>query len=447
MITRIEIDGFKTFENFSADLRPFVAVVGANATGKSNLFDALKFLARLAQTDVRQAMQDLRGEPEELFRQVSSGSKTKMSFGLEALLPQQGIDEFGAKFETPAQRVRYEVEIEIRESPQGIFVSHEDCRIIKAEEDKISFKPQVRISRSSRKTPFLETERDHRGNPRIFRIRQDGVAESGTSKRGSPLQLPAAEASRTALSTIATSEFRHLYALKKLIVGAQFLEINPMAARKSNDRFEEKRLRSDASNLAASLSEIQRKSSTDRRPQGALADISADLALLIPQVRMVRVLDDSRSREYAFEVELRDGSTFSSRVVSDGTIRLLALLAVIDDPDRDGILCFEEPENGVHEGRIPDLVAILRDATEDQGATGDYFQVLMNTHSPAVMHALQAEEVLFADSILTASEDGGRPEPRTRMRSIASDKTLFDDEHHLYPAKVKEILRQKSGGV
>lgn len=446
MITRVEIDGFKTFDSFSADLRPFVAVVGANATGKSNLFDALKFLARLAQTDVRQAMQDLRGEPEELFRQTAGGHRTKMRFGLEALLPKQGVDEFGAKFETPAQRVRYEIEIEIREQPQGIFVSHEDCRIIKAEDDQLAFRPAGQISRSSRKTPFLETERDSKGNPRIFRIRQDGVAESGTSKRGSPLQLPAAEASRSALSTIATSEFRHLYAFKKLIVGAQFLEINPAAARRANDRFEDKRLRSDASNLAASLAEIQRKSSTDKRVSGAISDISADLAMLIPQVRTVRVLDDAKSREYAFEVVLRDGSAFSSRVISDGTIRLLALLAVIDDPDREGILCFEEPENGVHEGRIPDLIDVLRDATEAQGDTGDYFQVLMNTHSPAVMNALRAEEVLFADSVLFQKENGG-PETKTRMRQIAANKSLFDDEHHIYPAKVEQLLKQKSGGI
>ena len=44
MITRIEIDGFKTFENFGLDLHPFTAIVGPNASGKSNLFDAINFV-------------------------------------------------------------------------------------------------------------------------------------------------------------------------------------------------------------------------------------------------------------------------------------------------------------------------------------------------------------------------------------------------------------------
>jgi len=57
VITRIEIDGFKTFDGFALDLRPFTAVVGPNASGKSNLFDAIEFVSRLvAQADIREGV-------------------------------------------------------------------------------------------------------------------------------------------------------------------------------------------------------------------------------------------------------------------------------------------------------------------------------------------------------------------------------------------------------
>lgn len=62
MITRIELDGFKTFQDFTLELGPFQVIVGVNGTGKSNLFDALRLLARLADADLRTAFQDLRGE-------------------------------------------------------------------------------------------------------------------------------------------------------------------------------------------------------------------------------------------------------------------------------------------------------------------------------------------------------------------------------------------------
>ena len=65
MLTRIEIDGFKTFENLKIDIDPFVAILGPNASGKSNLFDVIQLLSRLAGSDVRTAVTGLRGDPEE----------------------------------------------------------------------------------------------------------------------------------------------------------------------------------------------------------------------------------------------------------------------------------------------------------------------------------------------------------------------------------------------
>ena len=56
MLTRIEIDGFKTFENQAIDLTPFTAIIGNNAAGKSNLFDAIQLLSHLATRDVAEAM-------------------------------------------------------------------------------------------------------------------------------------------------------------------------------------------------------------------------------------------------------------------------------------------------------------------------------------------------------------------------------------------------------
>src|SRR5271168_2425842 len=102
MLTRIEIDGFKTFEGFGLDLKPLTAIVGPNASGKSNLFDALRFLSLLAQFDIRTAMQDLRGQPEELFRQTSVGTSDQITFAIEVLLNRTGTDAFGTTYEISA---------------------------------------------------------------------------------------------------------------------------------------------------------------------------------------------------------------------------------------------------------------------------------------------------------------------------------------------------------
>jgi predicted ATPase len=62
MITKLEINGFKTFENFKITLSPLVVIAGANGAGKSNLFDALQLLSRLVESDLKTAFGEQRGD-------------------------------------------------------------------------------------------------------------------------------------------------------------------------------------------------------------------------------------------------------------------------------------------------------------------------------------------------------------------------------------------------
>jgi hypothetical protein len=153
MLTRIEIDGFKSFEDFSLDLQPLTAIVGPNASGKSNLFDALRFLSLLAQFDIRTAMQDLRGEPLELFRQTVYGPSDTMKFAVELMLDRSGVDAFGTRYETPARRLRYELILRVAKSQtgieRGVYVHHEKCTPISKQEDRALFLRHTKLTYNS----------------------------------------------------------------------------------------------------------------------------------------------------------------------------------------------------------------------------------------------------------------------------------------------------------
>ena len=437
MFTLIEIDGFKTFDHFSIELTPFTAIVGPNATGKSNLFDAIALLSGLAKSDVRSALAELRGEPEELFRQTSRGLSPEITISAEVLLPPHGVDQFGAHYELESQRLRYTVRINIRYASSGaisgIYVSHEECvRIPKLKEKCTFLRGLKEISYGSRRTPFLEIEKDSRGQS--FLIRQDGK-----NKHGNPSKLSASEATRTALSTIQTAEFPHLYALRDFLSFPRFLEISPIEARSENDRFEDKDLLPNASNLAAVIARIRDETATPEQPDGVLIDISTDISHLIPSVKRLYSVTSLDEKKYSYEIEMADGKRFSSRVISDGTLRLLSIITVLNDPRRRGVLCFEEPENGIHEGRIDALVQLIRDATKD--FTDEYFQVVVNTHSPAVMRSLNEKEIVAAD-IVTYEVDGIF-ERRTRMRRTPQrSEDLADPGRHLTWFEVEKLLHK-----
>jgi predicted ATPase len=440
MLTRIEIDGFKTFEHFSLDLAPLTAIVGPNASGKSNLFDALRFLSLLAQTDIRSAMQGLRGEPEELFRLTQAGNSDTMSFAVEVLLSRKGVDAFGTSYATPAQRLRYELKLGLTRAPdgapRGIFVRDEHCRAMKRVDDRAAYVQEIKPSYNSRVAPFIKLS----DNGDAILIRQDG-----RQKHGRPVNLSLKEASRTALSTITTAEFPHLYALREILVSIRFLEINPRAARSANDRFENPVLKPDASNLAAVLAHMKDETAEPLRPDGVLADIAADLASLIPSVRKLEVRNDPGERQYSFSLKFTGDLAFSSRVISDGTLRLLALLTVLNDPHRRGTLCFEEPENGVHEGRVPALMEFLREAAHvSTDIDNPSFQVLLNTHSPKVMAALREPELVAADTMVSIDPGTRDRSVKTRMRSgFQATKDMFDPERYLSRFEVEQLLQRQ----
>ena len=438
MLTRIEIDGFKTFENFRLDLRPFTAIVGPNASGKSNLFDAMQLLSALADHDIHSAMQGLRGEPEEFFRQTSEGPSDKIFLGIEVFLDSEGVDDFGRQYNVPAQRLRYELTLGIGYghdgAPRGVFVRDEYCRSLKRDEDPADYLKPRNPSYGRYATPFIR--KNDTGDALL--VRQDGPGKSGN-----PMRLSLREASRTALSTITTAEFPHLYALRETLRAVRFLEINPSAARSANDRFEKTTLKPDASNLAAVLNRLRDQTRTDKRPDGVLADVATDLSALIPSVCRVKVQADDQ-RQYSFSVDFTNDMSFSSRVISDGTLRILALLSILNDPDRKGTLCFEEPENGVHEGRIPTLIDLLRNATEiDPNLNLTTFQVLLNTHSPKVMEALADTEIVAADLVTTVDPASKARSSRTRMRTgVKPTRDLIEPEHYLVRAEIDHLLRR-----
>lgn len=84
-----------------------------------------------------------------------------------------------------------------------------------------------------------------------------------------------------------------------------------------------------------------------------------------------------------------------ARFASDGTLKMLAYLVLLYDPDPPPFIGIEEPENFLHPRLLPELAEECRAASE-RG------QLLVATHSPFFINALRPEEV----RVLYRDEDG-----------------------------------------
>lgn len=439
MITKIEIDGFKSFAAFSLTLPPFAVILGPNATGKSNLFDALRLLSRLATNDVRTAMRELRGEPLELFRRLPDGRiSMRMKFAVETLLEPTVRDDFGQEISLTYTRIRYEITI-VRRDEDGIerfFVEHEQAMPILKKDDKwlpygkrisAGFANNFMKRTSNRRSNFLDTSADD--DQRFFELRQDGTA-------GRQRKLPARGAYRSVLSGISlVQEFPHLYALQKELGSLRYLQLDAAAERLPSPTDAPEVLERDGSNVAAVLFRVRAETATSESPNGALSDIRADLVAMVPGVIDLAVARDDEKREYRLEVTMRDGQIFNSRVLSDGTLRILALLTLLHDPRHRGVLCFEEPENGVHQTRLSALMAFLEGSCTDPCSEGleidqPFRQIIVNTHSPIAARAVKRSIILASMSTIVEPGADGHVSSRTTMRpyEISEQARLFDEE-------------------
>ncbi len=109
----------------------------------------------------------------------------------------------------------------------------------------------------------------------------------------------------------------------------------------------------------------------------------------MPGFTDVDVFDDSANRQYIIKLRGGDGKWFSSRVLSEGTLRILALCILEYDEKYTGLLCFEEPENGIHPFRINATTQLLKDLSSSFKDNDDTLrQVIVNTHSPVVISQL-----------------------------------------------------------
>lgn len=384
MITRLEITGFKSFDHFSIDLAPFVVIAGLNGAGKSNLFDAILLLSRLAETDIRAAFSDQRGEAHELFMQEGNGSYAReMTFAVEMLVDRKVRDTWGSEAELKYTRMRYVLSIERRQDQRGIerlFVRQEELMAIKRSEDRW-YKNYVgagnthwQIPVTGGRAPFISTTMEH--GIATVNLHQD------KGSRGRP--RPVADLESTMLSGVTNTEFPHALAVREEMRNWHFLQLNPIELSKPAPKLTASEvMQSDGTGLASALYRIKTEDPV------ALQDIAREMAGLIPGIKTLDVEEDKIEKKYIVNVGMEDGRFFTSRVLSEGTLRLLALTTLKNDEKHRGVLCFEEPENGVNPMRIKAVIRLLRDLSTDFKREPDApfpaRQVLINTHSPVLV--------------------------------------------------------------
>ena len=379
--------------------------------GKSNLFDAIRFLSTLADKTFLEAAMSVRDEGgrgadvRSLFHHVENQYTEQMSFEVEMIVPSEGIDDLGQKAEASKTFLRYTLILAYRQSDSarsfGSFeLLKEELGYIGSKETiehlRFNHSPTWRksIVQGKRNSPLISTEGE--GFSRVIKIHQDGT-------QGRTRSLSAASLPRTVLSTVNAAENPTALLARREMQSWRLLHLEPSALRKPDEFTAPTKLSADGSHLASTLYRLAHptENGMKEKSEQIYAQIANRLAELIEDVHSACVDRDEKRELLTLQVTGRDGTFHPARSLSDGTLRFLALAVLELDPEAQGLLCLEEPENGIHPERIQAILRLLQDiatdANEPVNEENLLRQVIINTHSPSVVLQTSDDSLLVAE--------------------------------------------------
>lgn len=354
LLSGLHVQNFRSLYEVNLELKPLTIIIGPNASGKSNLFKALEFLYDAVAGD-RQEWQAYDAQIDDLVW--------------------YGVNEFGNR-------------------PNTLTLT---CDFTRARERLAKYHVQMACG------DYLAVAQESLqvctdGHLHPYFTRQEERIQWYVGRRGRPLKRPYRGRVRSARTLTLRDEgpdFQHMpraYEVYRHIVGWRFLNVNLDKARQPSfiPQYPDSvpPLADDASNLSAFLYALWRLQPDD---YGAIVDLLVDLVDL-PE-RLVVEHDAERGGQnarYVFiERPFGEAHPVPPQSISDGTIRLLAYLALLFGDRSAHLAVLEEPDRGLHPRLMHYLADVLREAVADEGGG---IQVLITTHSAEFMDCFNLEE-------------------------------------------------------
>ena len=368
----------KTINSQGTKLPRLMAVIGANGVGKSSLLDALGFIGDCLTEGVEAACdKQHRGGFERLRTQGSTGPI-----------------QFDIRYrENPNSRtIDYTLAIDADKHGR-VHVQSERLRQSRGGA-KVVGKPYSFLDLTQGKGFVWAGE---------FTEEQEGAGKTGVQM--SDRQI-------LGISTLGTlSDHPRIGAFRSFLSGWYLSYFIPQLARSQPISGAEPHLNQSGANLANYLQFVERQ-----KPKEFQAMLER-LALKVPGLKKIKqARAPDRRLLLEFHAQGYD-KPFFQQDMSDGTLKFLAYLLLMEDPDPAPLVGIEEPENGLHHQLLSLLASEFKDFAEKPHGP----QVLITTHAPSLIDALTPEEVW----ILEKADDGFAR--ARRAADIPEIRDLFDE--------------------
>ena len=394
MLLALTVRNFKSIREARVRFGPFTCLVGYNGVGKSNLFDAIHFLSLLSNHDVSVATRRVRrtapDSPSPL--DLIYGRNPELTIGLSAdmIVERKIVDDFGSEATSSTSLLTYSLELQYDKESDRLLVASEQLKPARLGDYRrfVGFKSSILFRRSvasasRRRGPFISTTGE------TIRLHGDG------GSRGRP--SPVGKSPLTVIGGTNTSYYPTVLAAKREMASWRLLHLEPSAMRSPDTQgIPDPHVAASGHHIPATLKEVMEHDSHAKN------ELLFRLRQLTSDVEDLGASVDEARNQIVLQAKLAGVDNWlTARSLSDGTLRYIALALMLVDAQDRALLCIEEPENGIHPSRIPNLVDLLRDyaVDTDESVAPDnpLRQVIINSHSPEVARQIYTEEILLAN--------------------------------------------------
>nr|WP_290666382.1 ATP-binding protein [Ardenticatena sp.] len=388
-------------------LSPFNILIGPNASGKSTLLDVFRFLQDALDSNVEEAVRRRGHSLQEIVWKHEQPEKG-FEFAIEAEIPKH-LQTNGYTL------LRYEVGIGLDENGGDIIVRGENVWLVA---------PPKKPPLPNQRTLFpMDTEERAVVHPKgarapkgyrvvVRKLLPKGNDYFRSERTGWHIQFRLSP-KRLALSGLPEDVDRFPIALwfrDALKNGIQTLQLNSQAMRQPCPADAPRIFRPDGSNLPIMVERLMTQHA--QRFEWWVGHLKT----VLEDLESVNVQERPEDRSRYLTIQYRNGVSVPSWMLSDGTLRLLALTLLAYLPPKENVFLIEEPENGIHPKAIEAVFQALHSVYDGQ--------VFLATHSPVFMALAQPEDLLIFGKTASGATDVVRGNAHPALQTWRMEQPL-----------------------
>lgn len=408
-IKNMSIKNFKSIEEAEIEFNPLTMIVGANASGKSNIINVFRFIENIMTDGIENAVALQGGIQYISNANLPKGEKIEIRFTIDVSNESWMRHLQNKKLALEVQEIDYKFIIQPNKKGGGYHIAYD---YVKMSYDCYSFDSAAAKGEKYNSLNIQYATTFERKNQQAsIKINHEIVSDEVVAQ-----DFENELKSDTACSYFAfvTSEHKTelmLYRLSMLLppyfsenTFIRIFDFDPKELKRSSSMASTKMLEENGANLASILQSILRKKEDSKK-------LTLLLNEFLPFIETVSV-ENNPDKSFSYKIrECYNNKDFYANFLSDGTVSILALIIALYFEALSNVIILEEPERNIHPKLLANLISSAEDIAKEK-------QVIITTHNPEFLKHANIDDVRLVSRDCSGKTKVSKPGDSTIVKEF-----------------------------